>query len=85
MPDIIVVDDITTRNGVGGSLVKSCVESAKVLGIKRVFALTYVTAFFQKNGFHIISKDELPHKVWSDCVRCHKFPDCDEQAVAMDL
>jgi len=54
---------------------------AKSLDIPRVFALTYVKDFFIKLGFKEISKDKLPQKVWSDCVKCHKFPDCDEIAV----
>ena len=28
-----------------------------------------------------IDKKELPHKIWSDCIHCHKFPDCDEDAL----
>jgi amino-acid N-acetyltransferase len=23
----------------------------------------------------------LPHKVWSDCINCSKFPDCNEEAL----
>jgi amino-acid N-acetyltransferase len=28
---------------------------------------------------------ELPRKVWSECYRCPKFPDCDEVALIYSL
>ena len=34
---------------------------------------------------HAISRDRLPRKVWSDCVRCPKRHACDEIAVVLDL
>ena len=81
----LAVANEAVGKGTGRALVESCLEAARELGIPRVFALTYVPDFFRKLGFRDIPKEELPHKVWSDCVKCHKFPDCDEQAVAMDL
>ncbi len=71
--------------GIGAKLIDACLNEARTLKIKRVFALTYVVDLFLKRGFNKISKDELPHKVWTVCIKCHKFPDCDEQAVAIDL
>jgi len=29
----------------------------------------------------MIDKKELPHKVWAECYRCPKFPNCDEVAL----
>jgi UDP-N-acetylmuramoyl-tripeptide--D-alanyl-D-alanine ligase len=58
---------------------------ARELGISRVFALTYKPDFFYRLGFRTIDKSELPHKVWSECINCVKFPDCGEVAVALDL
>ena len=71
--------------GVGTELLDSCLEDAHRLGIERVFALTYKPGFFQKRGFQQIDKGELPHKVWLECVKCVKFPDCDEVAVIRTL
>jgi len=67
--------------GLGKLLVEACMKDARMLGIRRVFALTYATDFFLKCGFVKISKEELPHKIWSACINCPKFPGCDEQAV----
>ncbi len=73
------------RKGIGSKLVKVCLGEAKQLGIRKVFALTYEPYFFQRFGFAIVDKATLPHKVWSDCLKCVKFPDCDEIALTLQL
>ncbi len=73
------------RKGVGSRLVTACIEDARSLGLKRVFCLTYKPDFFAKFGFRLVDKSELPHKVWGDCIKCVKFPDCDENAMILDL
>ena len=73
------------RRGIGTQLVESCISEAIVLGIGRVFALTYKPGFFEKLGFHIVDKAELPQKIWTDCLKCSKFPDCDEVALVADF
>lgn len=67
--------------GIGRDLVKACLTEADHFGITRVFTLTYQPKFFGKMGFRPIDKNELPHKVWSDCIQCPKFPDCNEEAL----
>lgn len=71
--------------GAGKALVVACLDEARRLGIRRVFALTYKQAFFEKLGFAVIEKSQLPHKIWGDCMKCAKFPDCDEIALSIDL
>jgi len=71
--------------GVGRRLVEACLAEARRLGIQRVFALTNNPAFFKHFGFVSVAKETLPHKIWADCIKCPKFPDCDEEAVAIDL
>ena len=73
------------RRGVGTQLVESCISEAIMLGIARVFALTYKPEFFEKLGFHVVDKAELPQKIWADCLKCSKFPDCDEVALVSDF
>ncbi len=74
-----------TRKLIGTELIKKCIEEAKFFKITNIFALTYKPQFFQKSGFTIIDKSKLPHKIWSDCINCVKFPDCDETAVMLEL
>lgn len=69
----------------GTALVKACLEEAHSLGLKRIFTLTYVPEFFATVGFTEVEKSELPHKVWADCLKCTKFPDCDETAMLLEL
>lgn len=71
--------------GIGRKIVEKCLDEARALELKRVFALTYQPEFFRKVGFHDIDKSELPQKVWGDCINCVKFPDCDEEALAINL
>ncbi len=67
--------------GLGEMLVSSCLDEAMSLEIGKVFVLTYQADFFRKLQFVDIEKSELPHKIWSDCLQCPKFPDCDEDAL----
>ncbi len=73
------------RKGIGGRLVRACLDEAKQMGMKRVFALTYEPDFLQKFGFDNYPKDDLPHKIWSDCLRCPHFPNCNEKAMIIEL
>lgn len=71
--------------GIGRQLVQSCLDEARQLGVRKVFALTYKPGFFAKLGFREIDKADLPQKIWRDCINCAKFPECDEIAVAVEL
>ncbi len=81
----LAVAETQVKKGIGRQLVQSCLEEARALGLKKVFALTYQPVFFEKMGFQYIEKAELPQKIWSDCVKCPKFPDCDEIAMSVVL
>ena len=73
------------HQGIGAKLVEACLSEAVTLGIYKVFVLTYSVPFFQKFGFVEIDKSVLPHKVWTDCVKCVRFPDCDETAMLLTI
>ena len=77
----LAVAEGNQKEGVGARLVEACLKEAKELGIPTVFCLTYKPGFFEKFGFSQIDKMELPRKVWTECYRCSKFPDCDEVAL----
>ena len=66
---------------IGSLLIQACLKEAKELGIPKVFCLVSKPAFFEKHGFQLIDKTELPQKVWAECYRCPKFPNCDEVAL----
>ncbi len=71
--------------GIGRQLVLDCEREAERLGLKRVFTLTYQDRFFARLGYRVIDKSKLPHKIWADCLKCAKFPDCDEIAMLKEL
>ena len=75
----------TSGRGVGKALVDACVDQARRLGLKRVFALTLVPEFFERCGFTLISLGRLPEKSASECPVCPKRFACDEQAMLIHL
>ncbi len=81
----LAVAEEARGRGFGARLVEACLEEARVLGLKKVFTLTYVPQFFEKLGFEEVKKSNLPHKIWMDCMKCPKFPDCDETALMIEL
>lgn len=77
----MAVSPAHTRQGIGAAIVTHLLREGKELGVKQFFTLTYKPGFFQTLGFHTITKEELPHKVWKECIDCPKFPNCDEIAM----
>jgi amino-acid N-acetyltransferase len=67
--------------GIGRRLVDACWNVARDLEIKSIFALTSSTGFFERCGYQQIDRSELPQAVWSECVRCPAFPNCQETAL----
>jgi amino-acid N-acetyltransferase len=81
----IAVLESHQHDGIGKKLVTACKREARKLGIAKIFVLTYVPEFFEKCGFNKVNKESLPHKIWSECVKCHKFPDCGEIPLTYEL
>jgi len=81
----LVVDEAHEGQGLGRRLVSRIADEARAIGLKRLMALTYVPAFFHKLGFQTVAMETLPEKVWSVCVKCYKYNQCDEIAVIREL
>lgn len=81
----LAVNKNKMKQGIGTKLVSRCLEEAAELQVERVFVLTYQEDFFKKLGFIDVDKKELPHKIWTDCLNCVKFPNCDESALIIHL
>ena len=73
------------KSGIGTALVRQCLQEASQLGAEKVFVLTYQEGFFKRLGFAAVDKKELPHKIWTDCLNCVKFPNCDESALMINV
>ncbi len=82
----LAIDEEFQGLKIGKKLVLACIEEAKGLGVKSVFALTFKKEFFEKLGFKVIDKKKLPSKkIWEDCINCSLFPNCGEEAVLLEL
>lgn len=81
----LAIDEAYQHQNIGRGLVDDFMAEAVDLEIPRVFALTYQAPFFIKCGFKLIDKEDLPQKVWKECINCPKFPNCDEVAVIREL
>ena len=81
----VAVAESNQGQGIGDRLMEACLNEARELGISTVFCLTYQPVFFERFGFTQLDKMELPQKVWSECFRCPKFPNCDEIALIYHL
>ncbi len=68
-------------HGIGRLLVEACEKWGAGLGVARIFALTYAPDFFSRTGYRQVAKESLPQKIWTVCIHCAKFADCDEIAV----
>ena len=74
------------RRGIARAIVNELLDEARFYGLKSVFTLTYQKEFFERLGFTEIPKDELPaQKIWADCIKCKKFPVCNEIALIYTL
>jgi amino-acid N-acetyltransferase len=81
----LAVLETAQKRGIGKKLVEACIQEARDLGVAKVYALTYRPGFFEQLGFDQVPKETLPHKIWGDCLKCPQFPNCDEDAVMMEI
>jgi len=72
-------------SGVGGKLIRAAIADARRIGVRRLFALTYEQAFFERYGFAVIDRTTLPEKVWLECIACPRVDACDEIAMILQL
>lgn len=81
----LAVDDAQRGRGVGKALVTAAKSEGLRVGVTKLFALTREEPFFRRLGFDVVPKETLPHKVWTDCVRCPLQDHCDEIAMVCNL
>lgn len=67
------------RKGIATKLVEACISEAITLDLYRIFTLTNQELFFKSLGFIEVDRATLPEKIWTECMKCPKYPDyCDE-------
>ena len=81
----LFVNEEFTGQDLGGRLIEATERDAREIGLTRIFVLTYIPEYFKKFGYTEIDKARLPHKIWADCLKCVKFPECGEIALEKRL
>ena len=81
----LAVTKESQKRGYGSQLIEACLSEAAELGLEKVFVLTLIKDFFSRFGFKEVEKSSLPQKIWVDCIKCPRFPDCDEIAMILEL
>lgn len=81
----LAVPEELRGRGIGQDITRALEEEAKTLGIKKMFVLTYIPKFFEKLGYHQVSLDTLPQKIWAVCFNCVHYPDCKEIALVKEF
>ncbi|MBZ5695826.1 MAG: N-acetyltransferase [Acidobacteriia bacterium] len=70
-------------HGVGRSLVNALLEEARRHTVSCVCLFTRIPDFFGRLGFEVARRQDLPDKIYKDCVHCPKLADCDEIAMVL--
>ena len=82
----LCVDPRYHRQGIATQMIKYSINQALLnQNCDTVFVLTYAIPLFEKLGFQIINKINLPQKVWNDCQQCLHQDNCDETAMSFSL
>jgi|SRR6266851_72509 len=67
----IAVDESCQGHGVGHQLVGALLASARDLGVRRVFVLTFAVGFFAGHGFEEIEGTPVSHEVYAELLRSY--------------
>ena len=67
----IAVDEASLGLGVGTALLERLVERAGDLGLRRLFCLTFETAFFTRHGFSPIEGQAVEPAVYAELLRSY--------------
>ena len=67
---VAVVDSLKGQ-GVGHQILEAIIDRARVIGVSRIFCLTFETAFFGRHGFEEIHGTPVEPDVYSELLRSY--------------
>ncbi len=67
----LAVAQSAKRKGIGAAMLRELLERAKVLGVRRVFCLSFEEEFFRSHGFELISDVPVDPETYAEMVRSH--------------
>lgn len=77
----IAVDPAAKKRGAGRALVEALLQEAERHHVSCVCLFTRIPDFFALMGFSIARREELPDKIYKDCLHCPSLYACDEIAM----
>ncbi len=69
--------------GIGRLLVNALMQESRRHSVACVCLFTRTPSFFAHLGFEVAHRQNLPDKIYKDCVHCPKLNDCDEIAMTI--
>ncbi len=78
----VAVSEALHGQGIGAYLVEKCIQEASRIDLPTIFVLTHKPGFYEKLQFERADVLSFPRKVWSECIRCPKFSNCNEIAMS---
>ena len=67
----VAVDPALRGHGIGHQIMAAVLETARRLGIRRLFVLTFETKFFGSLGFEEIAGAPVPHDIYDELLRSY--------------
>ncbi|MFY7064442.1 amino-acid N-acetyltransferase [Nocardiopsis changdeensis] len=67
----VAVDPSLRGFGIGHRIVSALLDTARALGVRRVFCLTFETAFFARHGFAPIQGTPVSSRVYEELLRSY--------------
>ncbi|HZQ91037.1 MAG TPA: N-acetyltransferase [Terriglobales bacterium] len=77
----IAVSPAAQGRGAGHRVVRELLLEAERHRVSRVCLFTRIPEFFSQLGFTVASREELPDKIFKDCLACPRLHNCDEVAM----
>ncbi|HEV3041473.1 MAG TPA: N-acetyltransferase [Candidatus Angelobacter sp.] len=77
----IAVDPAAKKRGAGRALVEALLQEAERHNVSCVCLFTRIPGFFALMGFSVAQRQELPDKIYKDCLHCPSLYACDEIAM----
>jgi amino-acid N-acetyltransferase len=67
----VAVDPDLAGQGIGSLLLSSLMERARLVGVKKVFCLTFAVPFFERHGFTEIDDSPVDHDVYEQLLQSY--------------
>ena len=77
----ICVSPAAKGRGAGIAVVNALLLEAEQHQVGCVCLFTRIPEFFAKFGFRVAQREELPDKIYKDCLKCPRLHACDEIAM----